>query len=111
MKEQKIPPSDSAHHEQVIQLFLRRLASLLTLKYSLTLAALWCFAWGTFALAMRAGLGTSRKVLLWGAGGILIAITVAVVKASAAAVLDPFPARPAERMRRIADGGRRTDTG
>ncbi len=81
MKEQRIPPSNSAHHEQAIQLFLRELASLLTLKYSLTLTLLWCFAWGTVALAMRAGFGTSRKALLWGAGGMLIAIIVAVVKA------------------------------
>ncbi|MEP7342581.1 MAG: hypothetical protein ABI977_32940 [Acidobacteriota bacterium] len=80
MNEQQIPPSDPAHHEQAIRRFLRRLAYLLTIKYSLTLAALWCFVWGTIAVALRAGLGTPRKLLLWGAGGIVIAIIIAAVK-------------------------------
>lgn len=81
MDKQTIPPTGSAHYEQAIRLFLRKLVSLLTLKHSLALAALWCFAWGTIAVALRAGLGTPIKPLLWGAVGIAIAIAIAVAKA------------------------------
>jgi hypothetical protein len=81
MKEQTILPSDSAHHERAIQRFLLRLVSLLTLKYSLMLTALWCFAWGTIAVALRAGAGTAVKPLLWGAGGIALAVIAAFILA------------------------------
>src|SRR5690349_24124909 len=81
MNEQPILPFDSAHHERAIRRFLLRLVSLLTLKYSLMLTALWCFAWGTIAVALRAGTGTTVKPLLWGAGGIALAIIAAVALA------------------------------
>src|SRR5262245_9321555 len=79
MKGQTLRSNGSANHEQAIQLFTRKLVSLLTLKHFLALAALWCFAWGTVALALRAAMGTSIKPLLWGAVGIAAAIIAAIV--------------------------------
>ncbi len=81
MKRQSLHPNGPANHEHALQLFTRKLSTLLTLKHFLTLATLWCFAWGTLALALRAGLGTSGKTLLWGAAGIAAALIAAVALA------------------------------
>lgn len=70
---------DSANHERAIRLFTRRLALLLALKHSLAFITVWCFAWGTVALVMRAIAATPSKPLLWGAAGIAVAIIAAVV--------------------------------
>lgn len=68
-------------HDKSIQLFLRKLTALLTLKHWLMLATLWCFGWGVVALSLRATVATPRKVLLVGIGGFLIAAIVAVWRA------------------------------
>ncbi|HMV47866.1 MAG TPA: hypothetical protein PLD20_07450 [Blastocatellia bacterium] len=81
MKEQSLHSNGPASHEHALQLFTRKFSTLLTLKHFLTLATLWCFAWGTLALALRAALGTSGKTLLWGAAGIAAALIAAVVLA------------------------------
>lgn len=77
MKETSLPPTNSAHHDQAIQTFLRRLTTLLTLKTWLAIATLWCFGWGAVALALRASIATPRKPLLFGAIGILFAAIAA----------------------------------
>jgi len=79
MNEQILRPTGSASHEQAIRLFTRKLAALLALKYSLMLATLWCFAWGTIALALRAAIRAPIKPLLWGAAGIAAAFAVAMI--------------------------------
>lgn len=79
MHERTLLPTDSANHELAIRIFLRKLASLLTLKHSLMLATLWCFAWGTVALALRAAAGTTQKHLLLGVAGIIAAIIAAAI--------------------------------
>jgi hypothetical protein len=68
----------SANHERAISKFKRKLVTILALKHTLMLITLWCFVWGTLALVLRVG-GVSRKSLLWGAIGFLIAIVVALV--------------------------------
>ncbi len=66
------PSTNSAGngHEESIQLFLRKLTALLTLKTWLTIVTLWCFGWGAVALALRATLHTPIKPLLFGTIGI-----------------------------------------
>jgi hypothetical protein len=69
----------SAHHDQSIRRFLRRLALLLTAKQSLTFITIWFFAWGSVALVVRAVSATPRTRLLWGAAGIAVAVIAAAV--------------------------------
>jgi hypothetical protein len=63
-----------------IRHFRRRLAIILTIKYTLSFATLWFFAWGSVSLILRAWAGTSRQFLAWGAVGILFAILASVIK-------------------------------
>lgn len=67
----------SAHHDQSIRRFLRRLALLLAFKQSLTFATIWFFAWGAVALILRAASATPRLRLLWGVAGIAVAVIAA----------------------------------
>lgn len=69
--------SNSAHHDQSISRFIRRLALLLAFKQSLTFVTIWFFIWGAVALVLRAASATTRKQLLWGAIGIAIAVIAA----------------------------------
>lgn len=69
--------SISAHHDQSIRRFLRKLALLLAFKQSLTLITIWFFAWGAVALVLRAASATPRMRLLWGATGIVVAVIAA----------------------------------
>jgi hypothetical protein len=69
-------PQISASHDRAIHKFTRKLVTVLTLKHALMLMTLWCFVWGTLALVLRVG-GVSRKPLLWGVIGFLIAIVAA----------------------------------
>ena len=46
--------SNSAHHDQSIRRFIRRLALLLAFKQSLTFVTIWLFIWGAVALVLRA---------------------------------------------------------
>jgi hypothetical protein len=71
--------STSAHHEQSIRRFIRRLALLLAFRQSLTFVAVWCFLWGAVALVLRAASATTRRQLLWGAIGIAVAAIAAAV--------------------------------
>ncbi len=63
-----------------IRHFRQKLAIILIIKYALSFATLWFFAWGIVSLILRAWVGTSRQFLLWGATGILFAIFAAVLK-------------------------------
>jgi hypothetical protein len=69
--------SNSAHHDQSIRRFIRRLALLLAFKQSLTFVTIWFFIWGAAALVLRAASATPRKQLLWGAIGIAVSVIVA----------------------------------
>jgi hypothetical protein len=69
--------SNSAHHDQSIRRFIRRLALLLAFKQSLTFVTIWFFIWGAIALILRVASATPRRQLLWGAIGIAIAVIVA----------------------------------
>src|SRR5262245_32918015 len=71
--------SNSAHHEQSIRRFIRRLALLLAIRQSLTFVTVWCFLWGAVTLVLRAASVTGRRELLWGAIGIAAAAIVATV--------------------------------
>src|SRR4030095_13503514 len=72
--------STSAHHDQSMRRFIRRLALLLAFRQSLTFVTVWCFLWGAVALVLRAPPATTRRQLLWGAVGIaIVAIAAAVV--------------------------------
>jgi hypothetical protein len=71
--------STSAHHDQSIRRFIRRLALLLAFRQSLTFVTVWCFLWGAVALVLRAASATTRRQLLWGAVGIAIAAIAATV--------------------------------
>jgi hypothetical protein len=71
--------STSAHHEQSIRRFIRRLALLLAFRQSLTFVTAWCFLWGAVALILRAASATTRRQLLWGAIGIAVAAAAAAV--------------------------------
>jgi hypothetical protein len=73
------PPTGSAAHEDAIRRLARRLALSITLKYSLAFIAIWCFLWGTVALALRAASGAKLGPLLWGALGFLPAMLTAAV--------------------------------
>ncbi len=74
-------PQISANHDRAIRQFTRKLATLLTLKHALILITLWCFAWGTLALILRAAGGVQRESLLWGLAGFLIIIVAAALMA------------------------------
>jgi hypothetical protein len=69
--------SNSAHHDQSIRRFIRRLALLFAFKQSLTFVTIWFFIWGAAALVLRAASATPRKQLLWGAIGIAVSVIVA----------------------------------
>jgi len=71
--------STSAHHDQSIRRFIRRLALLLAFRQSLTFVTVWCFLWGAVALVLRAASATTRRQLLWGAIGIAVAAIAAAV--------------------------------
>jgi hypothetical protein len=73
------PRSNSAHHDQSIRQFIRRLALLLAFRQSLTFVTVWCFLWGAVALVLRAASATTRRQLLWGAIGIAVAAIAAAV--------------------------------
>jgi len=73
------PQSNSAHHDQSIRRFIRRLALLLAFRQSLTFVTVWCFLWGAVALVLRAASATTRRQLLWGAFGIAVAAIAAAV--------------------------------
>src|SRR5215475_10504352 len=73
------PQSNSAHHDQSIRRFIRRLALLLAFRQSLTFVTVWCFLWGAVALVLRAASATTRRQLLWGAIGIAVAAIAAAV--------------------------------
>jgi hypothetical protein len=84
--------SNSAHHDQSIRRFIRRLALLLAFKQSLTFVTIWFFIWGAAALVLRVASATPRKQLLWGAIGIAVSVIVA-----AALSRKRLPARDAVR--------------
>jgi hypothetical protein len=71
--------STSAHHDQSIRRFIRRLALLLAFRQSLTFVTAWCFLWGAVALVLRAASATTRRQLLWGAIGVAVAAVAAAV--------------------------------
>ncbi|MGH9842254.1 MAG: hypothetical protein ACREEM_26180 [Blastocatellia bacterium] len=71
----------TSHSDRAIRRFLRHLTFTLTLKHALLLATIWCFAWGTVALVLRATIHAPRKPLLWGAAGIALAAMAAAVMA------------------------------
>jgi len=71
--------STSAHHDQSIRRFIRRVALLLAFRQSLTFVTVWCFLWGVVALVLRAASATTRRQLLWGAIGIAVAAIAAAV--------------------------------
>src|SRR5262245_49360649 len=64
--------------ERHIDGFRRRLATLLTLKHTLTLLAGWAFVWGSVVLVLRATAGTPREPLLWGLAGVPAALAGAM---------------------------------
>jgi hypothetical protein len=66
-------------HEQAVRRFRRRLAAVLSVKQTLSLATAWLFLWGTVVLALRAALGTERLPLLWGLAGLVPCGAVALV--------------------------------
>jgi len=66
--------------DKTIRRFRRYLAMLFVLKYTLPLATLWGFAWGTAVLVLRAAAGVDRQPLLWGLVGLLVCIAAAVVR-------------------------------
>jgi hypothetical protein len=74
-----ISQSTSAHHDQSIRRFIRRLALLLAFRQSLTFVTVWCFLWGAVALVLRAASATTRRQLLWGVIGIAFAAIAAAV--------------------------------
>jgi len=71
--------STSAHHDQSIRRFIRRLALLLAFRQSLTFVTVWLFLWGAVALVLRATSATTRRQLMWGAIGIAVAAIAAAV--------------------------------
>ncbi len=71
----------SASADQAIGRFSRDLFFIVTLKHALKYSTLWCFAWGTIALILRATTSISAKPLLWGAAGIAVAMLFAAWKA------------------------------
>jgi hypothetical protein len=71
--------STSAHHDQSIRRFIRRLALLLAFRQSLTFVTVWLFLWGAVALVLRAASATTRRQLMWGAIGIAVAAIAAAV--------------------------------
>src|SRR5215813_142650 len=73
------PQSNSAHHDQSVRRFIRRLAWLLAFRQSLTFVTVWCFLWGAVALVLRAASATTRRQLLWGAIGIAVAAIAGAV--------------------------------
>ncbi len=81
MENQKLRPIQNYAHNDAIRSFARKLATVMTVKYSLALITLWCFAWGTVSLALRASIGATIKPVLLGFAGIVIAIIVAFVVA------------------------------
>jgi hypothetical protein len=66
--------------DRTIRRFRRYLAMLLVLKYTLPLATVWGFIWGTAVLVLRAAAGVERAPLLWGLGGLIVCIAVAVLR-------------------------------
>src|SRR5262245_11381044 len=63
-----------------IRHFRQRLAIILTIKYALSYATFWSFAWGSVSLILRAWAGTSRQFLYLGAVGILFVLNAAVLR-------------------------------
>jgi hypothetical protein len=74
-----IPPNDSAAHEDAIRKLARRLWISLTLMHSLWFIAIWCFLWGTAALVLRAVSEVRAAPLLWGALGVIPALSAAAI--------------------------------
>ncbi len=75
--------------ERGIRSFRRRVAARSALARGARFVALWCFAWGTAVLALRAGFDAPREALIWGLAGCLPAAVAAVALA--------LRERPAER--------------
>lgn len=72
MKKHAFRPASFATPDNAVHLFARKLSTILTVKYSLSLMTLWCFIWGLFSLVARAMIGVSAKFLLFGFMGIFI---------------------------------------
>lgn len=66
--------------DKAIQRFRRHLALLFVLKYTLPLATLWGFVWGTAVIALRTA-GVERQPLLWGLMGLAACLAAAIVRA------------------------------
>src|SRR5262245_43506484 len=82
MKDNQLPQyPGSAGIEQVVRQFTRKLFLTITIKHSVLLISIWCFIWGTIALALRATSILTGKILLWGGIGIAVAIVAAAVMA------------------------------
>jgi hypothetical protein len=71
----------SASVDQAIGHFSRDLFFIVFIKHALKYSTLWCFAWGTIALVLRATTSISGKPLLWGAAGLALAMLLAARKA------------------------------
>jgi hypothetical protein len=65
-------------HEQALRRLQRRLAVAIACKYAVGVITWWIFLWGTAVLVLRAEAGTPRSILLWGAAGLPVAITIGV---------------------------------
>lgn len=65
--------------EKLIDRFRRQLIVLLVARHAIVCLTAWAFAWGTAVLVLRATAGTSRLVLLWGVGGVPLALLAAVL--------------------------------
>ncbi|MDX2033039.1 MAG: hypothetical protein SF339_20345 [Blastocatellia bacterium] len=71
----------NSSEDPAVRRVTRSFAAALTLKHSLLFVTLWCFAWGTVSLTLRATLLTPRRALLWGATGIVGAVIAAAILA------------------------------
>ncbi|MGH7174630.1 MAG: hypothetical protein ACRELF_07480 [Gemmataceae bacterium] len=67
--------------DKAIREFRRHLATLFILKYTLPLATVYAFVWGTAVLTLRAAAGVERWPLLWGLTGLAVCVAVAIVRA------------------------------
>ncbi len=69
------------HQASAVNQLRRRLQTVLTMRYAVSAATIWCFCWGVAVLIGRVGWQLDRFDLAWGALGLVVAAVVGVVMA------------------------------
>lgn len=70
-----------ADNQRIVEQTRQRIALMLGLRTAVAVLSGWLIAWGTLVLILRASVGTSREVLLWGLCGIAVAAVAGIVVA------------------------------